>query len=342
MSSPPPPEDEPLVVAQRPRESAIVEGNLAEAPVFVLDPQLARPLRNGLRHPDDYVRRVSMPQVRRGELVDKSVTVTASPEYGFPTIFALRCLVAILDIGYKRGANDGIIPVTRHEIAKAVGHSRPSTGLYTDILNQLWAMRTVSVDFREFWWDRANKSRLGTVVARGLIADFRFLDTRRHQKTPLAADGLPHNFVQLPALLLASLRAGYHHGVDLQYLNALRRPLSQRLYVYLAKKDAPWDGQPEGKVRESYQEGLQLLSAKMNLRDTRPSAARRALEPALSALQAPLPVGAAQGRPRRFLKAFRFIEDAQGRPSLVLEFHDEKRAMVEALVERELRKPVSP
>lgn len=81
--------------------------------------------------------------------------------------------------------------------------------------------------------------------------------------------------IQLSPVLFESLRRGYCNGVDLDYVNRLKSPLAQRLYLYLTKKDHQ---------RLSYVESLKTLATKMNLRATKPSAIKEALVPALRTL----------------------------------------------------------
>ena len=85
-----------MVLVRRPSESAGSEGNLAELPIWVLHSKEARPKLNS-----DYSKTIDLGTVLNedGRALERTITITAAPKYGFPTMFAYRVLLAILQEG---------------------------------------------------------------------------------------------------------------------------------------------------------------------------------------------------------------------------------------------------
>jgi hypothetical protein len=288
------PEPAEPILSSRPAESAISEGNLVENPLFVLTNKEARPLdENGEIRLADYEKVVHIGLERVGtELAERRVVMNASPKYGFPTMFAYRLLLAVIQRAQQAGFGGPKVFIGRHEIATALGYSRPSSAVYADIENACFAMTAMTIEFGNTWYERREGHHRGRRGGAHLINEFDFQDERLGG----SAGGRSH--VTLGDLLFDSLRAGYFHGVDLRYMNALKSPLAQRLYAYLTKKDHQKLG---------YCEGIREIAAKLNLKKRKPSAILKALGPALDLLQREVPV-AGSARPRRFIGDWRFDE----------------------------------
>jgi hypothetical protein len=281
-------------VVRHPRGDAISEGNLLEHPIFVLTNKEAKPVgANREIHPSDYVRTAYFS--REGEEGERSLVIKASPHHGFPTMFGYRIMVALFEEAKRCGFDSPRIHLSRHDLAKRIGFDRPSKEDYNDLVNALQALRTLNIEYRRVWYDKVQKSHRGHEVCAGLISEFNFHDERQ-AATPLVlmpGTRKSASYIRISDLVFESLRAGYYNGVDLNYMNAIKRsPLAVRLYAYLTKKDA---------LRDTYSENLQGLAAKLNLKRRSPSAICKNLIPALEILSTPVEVS-------RRSESYRYLE----------------------------------
>jgi len=281
----------------KPDEFTLAEGNLAELPIFVLSNKEAKP-----KELADYKRHVVLgTRHENGQEVERSVTVTANPAYGFPTMLANRVLHAVIAASQEQRFESPFVFITRHQIAVKLGYQQPGATEYRLILDALKALRSIVLVAADCWHDKNKKTREGSVKSAGLIADFDFKDERVQSQLPLLnRDGVPQrSYVKLSDLVYASLRAGYHFGIELPYLSALG-PLPGRLYEYLTKKDDQ---------KTTYTEGVKSLGRKMNLKKTAPSDIMAALGPALDSLQREVAVPSVERR-RRFLESWKYDREA--------------------------------
>ncbi|MGA9521494.1 MAG: replication initiator protein A, partial [Myxococcaceae bacterium] len=323
-----------VALARRPAEAAISEGNLAENPLFVLNNKDAKPPigvdANGKPDLSLYTRVLSIGKtIDAGTEVERSVTLKANPQFGYPTMFAYRLLIAIIEEARRHDFASPTVYISRHALASRLGMKRPGHKEYKDIENALEAMRTLSLRFAETWYQKREGKR-GSVQCDGLISSFRFVDDRQ-VALPFVQNeeaSSKRSYVRMSDILFESLKNNYFHGVDLDYMNALKTPLAQRLYAYLAKKD---------NNRPSYSEDVRLLASKLNLKKRAPSAIWDALDPQSSsrADSGPLELlrreteveySGQQLRTRRFLE--RWVADRKTN-LLTVFFYDETRAEVE-------------
>lgn len=318
-------------IARRPAESAISEGNLAENPIFVLSNKDAKPPiglgADGKPDLSEYTRSIFVGKSQLdGREIERSVTLKANPQFGFPTMFAYRLLIAIIDECRKTNFQSPLVYINRNELAQRLGNKKPGKSDYLDIQNALEAMRTLSLQFSDTWYDK-KKGQRGNILCEGLIAGFRFVDDRQATLPLPGFKGIDpkRSYVKLSDVLFASLRENYFHGVDLDYMNALKSPLAQRLYAYLAKKDYR---------KQSYSEDIRLLASKLNLKKRSPSAIWDMLEPKKSGRNAgPLELlrretrvdSDGKVRPRRFLESW--VADRE-KQMLTVYFYDEVRSQV--------------
>jgi hypothetical protein len=79
-------------LARKPDESAVAEGNIAENPIFVLTNKEAKPAFTSKEKAKRlYTRAISVSrEMLAGRPVERSVTLTANPNFGYPTMFACR------------------------------------------------------------------------------------------------------------------------------------------------------------------------------------------------------------------------------------------------------------
>lgn len=286
---------------RRPVESAISEGNLVENPIFVLTNKEARPLgKNGEVHPADYTRTLMITTSESsGHTVEKSIVISAHQKYGFPTMFAYRILIALFDEAKKKNFSDPVIHISRNELAKRIGYDIPGSKVYADISNALNALRTLNIEYRNTWYEKGSGRHPGKESCAGLISEYNFEDERLAEKPAPGSPIQIGSWIRISDLIFNSLRAGYYNGVDLQYMNAVKKsPLAVRLYAYLAKKD----------VRGVYTENLKGLAAKLNLKRKAPSAIYKDLAPALDLLASAMPVGKLDEQ-RKFIDTWKIPPD---------------------------------
>jgi hypothetical protein len=180
-----------------------------------------------------------------------------------------------------------------------VGCENPCKKDYDDVVNALLALRTLNIEYRNTWWDKGQRKHPGRLAVAGLLSEFDFCDERQVSQRP--GEPAPRrSYVRISDMVFESLKAGYFNGVDLGYMNLLKRsPLSVRLYSYLAKKD---------NARTIYSENLQGLAMKLNLKRKSPSAIYKCLAPALEQLAEATPTGQ-KNEARRFLESWTIPKD---------------------------------
>ena len=304
---------------RRPREDSIFEGNVSELPLWALSDRFAIPrikvtdskgVERKVPDPKALTRLVQLPPVTLddGSVASPTVEIIANQEFGFPTMFAARVLAVILEKAGERPGkwvDSDVVNISRWEIATRLGYKAGSIGktTYESIEKALEALRSTTLEFRSSWYIRRNGNRANLVKASGLISEFQFYDERRERQATLEVvpPETSRSYVRLSDLLLKSLREGYYHGIDVDYLNALASPLAERLYLYLAKRD--------GDAKATYQEGLRQLASKLSLQATAPSVILRHIIPALERLKDPLLL--TTGTRRQFLKSFMYYKEKE-------------------------------
>jgi hypothetical protein len=161
----------PLPV-RRPSESAITEGNLAELPIWVLSNKEARRLSSTASL--DAVTLATYTKVL--QLAEgSSVAIEASPKHGFPTMFAYRVLLVVLDTAQKDGLQSRLVRLSRYDIALRLGYRQPGSAVYDDIENALRSLASIKFEFRDSWCQRNGSGRRGALGFTGLAeADYFF------------------------------------------------------------------------------------------------------------------------------------------------------------------------
>jgi hypothetical protein len=258
-------------------ETAVAEGNVLEHPIFKLSNKEARPHRgkdksgNYLRVEGDYTtQHVLSPGSR--------VVIEASIQHGYPTVFGMRVLLAIIEKSRSLGFPARRVPITMAEIARSLGEPEAGGRLYKLIKHAVATLNSLRLAFENAWYDTATKTTVMNTGAEHIITAYSLGGPKGGPQQQLSF-GYTEDFVELGERLFESLRAGYRIGVDLDYLNALRSSTAQRLYAYLTKKD--------GGGRAQYSENLISLAGKLPLGPRFPSQIRRIIEPALRELERP-------------------------------------------------------
>lgn len=281
------------LTARRPDEAAIAEGNLVEHPLFVLTNKEAKPKDKAA-----YVKVIPLGTILVGsKAVERTIKLNASTEYGYPTTFGYRILLALIELARRNHFESPKVRTSRHQLAQLIGIKSPGKREYDDIENACHAMAAMYITFRGTWYDKQTKAKSQDRDGVHLLERVQFRDERQATLPGLEGDTLESGYVTLGAALFESLRAGYFNGVDLDYINALNRSsLAQVLYAYLTKKD-------QGK--RALTRSLKDLAMRFNLKKRTPSALYDAFTPAFELLTRPLEVGT-NSRPKRFLESWSF------------------------------------
>ena len=73
-----------------------------------------------------YTRTISISrEMLAGRPVERSLTLTANSNFGYPTMFACRVLVALIDEAMKNGLKSDTVGISRNELLRRVGAMVP-------------------------------------------------------------------------------------------------------------------------------------------------------------------------------------------------------------------------
>ena len=253
-------------------ETSVVEGNIVEHPLFKLSNREAKPHhgigKDGrlIQYKEDYTCTYELGSGAR-------IIIEADMHHGYPTVFGMRVLLAILEHSRSLGFPSRRVPITRAEIARYLGMyegSRPGGYQFSYIVEAVRALQGIKIIFENTWYDTIKRMRT-SVAGEQIITGFNF-DSKDCE-----------GFVELGERFYESLKVGYRVGIDMDYINGLDSPTAQRLYVYLTKKD--------GEGRSSYTENMCSLAKKLPIANTKPNHILRTLEPALKLLEKPCKSG---------------------------------------------------
>jgi len=311
-----------------PRERTVVEGNVVEHPIWKLSNRYAKPMRKVLdehgelvldaktkkpvliQNVEDYTRTIDLGLDPHDARKRRALVITASLHFGYPTVYAFRILVVIVEKAHALKYASQKIEITPTEITKGLGITKPGGTDYRNIYDALNALENMSLVYVDTYWDITSKRVHPGRRTERLIKKSVFKATREESQPVTMpfpgipapeqkmgalgaeADAEPENYVELGDGIWLSLKAGYRFTVDRDYLNRLGDETTQRLYTYLAKKD-----------RDSpfYNEHVVNVGRRLGLAKTRPSAITAILRRTCEHLQTPLePDGKA------FLKWFDF------------------------------------
>ena len=285
----------------KPREPSFAEGNLGELPLFVLNRNDARPTLT-----KDLVRTVDLGVGADGK--SRRITVEAGASTGFPTMFGALVLQVIIERALEQGLTDGKVEITRHRIARRLGYRRPQASDLDRINKACEKLAGVRFKLENTWWHRAPRTPAQTGGATSTA------DRDAGQLAPKGEEALavmPHGrlreiemgglldtvrltasggcYVTLGERLFESIKNRYIYPLGLDYLVALRSPVAQRIYMYLAKKDDTLQ----------FVEYIKSFGRKVGLNKTAPSAILAALGPALDRLKDEIEVHPPDGQAER-------------------------------------------
>jgi hypothetical protein len=272
-------------------ENHVAEGNVLEHPIFKLSNKMARPNRgrdkdgNVLLAKEDYISQYELaPGVK--------IIIEADLHHGYPTTFGMRVLLAVIQKSRSLGYPSRRVFITIAEIAQLL--NLPHGGhQYSLIKKAILSLNGLRIIFENLWYDKINRTIIPITGAEHLVTDFQIGKVKKRSKPIQLEFDFVGDYIELGSRLFESLRAGYRIGIDLDYINELENPCSQRLYAYLTKKD--------GDGRVEYCESIVSLAKKLPLTATMPSDIIRILKPALEELKGQKQSG------KRFLVNYKFV-----------------------------------
>jgi hypothetical protein len=311
-------EQQELLPGIPPRERTVVEGNIVEHPIWKLTNRQAKPLRTMVdketgkvlvdpktgrpeqyADPADYTLDIDLGSAPDDARKRRRLHITASVHHGFPTVFAFRVLVVIVEKAHALNYASQKVEITPTEIVKGLGIEKRGGSTYRGIYDALNALESVELCYVDTYYDITSKRVTPGRRTERLVKKSVFKATRDDDAPPprsLTLAGLelpefpdappappaapqePENFVELGDGLWLSLTSGYRFPVDREYLNDLPNELTQRVYSYLTKKDG---------ASQRYEENIVSLGRRLGLSKTTPSDIRDSLEPALAVLATP-------------------------------------------------------
>ena len=330
----------PLSPRVPPRERTVVEGNIVEHPIWKLTNRQAKPMRNMIdkatgkvlvdpstgkpqQYPDpaDYTLELDLGRAPDDARKRRRLKIVASVHHGYPTVFAFRVLVVVIERAHALGYVSQKVEITPTEIVNGLGIEKRGGSTYRAIYDALNALEGIELCYIDTYYDVTSKRvtpgrRTERLVKKSVFKATREDDTPASRSLAFAGVKLPaapaapasgpevvptpgpppnelDNYVELGDGLWLSLTSGYRFPVDREYLNDLPNELTQRLYSYLTKKDSR---------SPAYQENVVSLGRRIGLSKTAPSDIRDSLDPALTILETPRgPSGKVFLRSHRYL-----------------------------------------
>lgn len=198
------------------------ELNLVEFPLCALAHRLRPDLKT--LHFEDQIW-----DERRGELVNRQLTVTGSDAYGLPTALDDEVLLGLIQLTKLRGFANRKVPFTRYQLLRLLGW-RDETKNYERLEASLNRWTGVTLYYRNAWW---NKSRGCWVDEKFHVLDNVRLCHRRDRQRSMN-DGLSA-FVWND-VLFNSFNAGNLKSIDFDFFKALKGVVAKRLYRFLDKR----------------------------------------------------------------------------------------------------------
>ena len=169
-----------------------------------------------------------------GRLVERKVTITASPEYGLPTYYDEEVLFGILQLTHRRRREDPaggwpkVVSFSRYELAKLLGLKHGGEA-YRRLSRSIRRLGTTTYEFAYAWFDHANeKWKAGVGV--------NFLQKFEWDEPPEGIRGTEGRFtITWNDDIHRSFEAGYLRDINYLEYRAMRLPLAKALYRFLGK-----------------------------------------------------------------------------------------------------------
>jgi len=167
---------------------------------------------------------------RRGQVVTRRLTVTASDKFGLPTAKDDELLLGLMQLTFKaNGFTDRHVNFTRLELLKLLGWEDTGQN-YRRIDTSLSRWAGVLLHWENSWWDKQQQS--WTTRGFHIIESYEINDSRQ-------ANGqleLPYSRFTWNEIIFKNFSSGYLKRLDLDFYLSLRHATSKRMYRFLDKR----------------------------------------------------------------------------------------------------------
>ncbi|QEG36250.1 replication initiator protein A [Bythopirellula goksoeyrii] len=167
-----------------------------------------------------------------GKPLHQKLTITGSDKYGLPTITHHKLLVALLQVFNERGDyNNPRIEFTRYELLKKVGW--PDDAHYYRVTREaLKIWKGVTLYYENAWWVDGKFKTKGF----SLIDDFELFEKKRGTGRRTKGEQIQDpSYVVLGSVVVEEFRKERTKGLDYEFYQRLKYPVSKQLYRYLDK-----------------------------------------------------------------------------------------------------------
>ncbi|MEM7012819.1 MAG: replication initiator protein A [Verrucomicrobiota bacterium] len=195
------------------------ELNLAEFPISVVA-ESAQPGKLTLRFSD------SIRDQASGEMVDRSVTVHGTEEWGLPAAQDDEVMIGLLQLCYMNNWPKQF-QFTRYQLCKLLRWSMGGAS-YRRLYQALHRLSTTNYNYRYAWRDKTNQEWIPSHVF-SYIQGLKIHEAERPTDSGLCEVTWSDDFFK-------SLEAGNLKGLDFGFYVRLKRSISKRLYRFLDKR----------------------------------------------------------------------------------------------------------
>ncbi len=167
---------------------------------------------------------------RRGQLVTRRLTVTASDKFGLPTAKDDEILLGLMQLSFAANKfTDRHVNFTRLELLKLLGWEDTGQN-YRRIDTSLSRWAGVLLHWENSWWDKQQQS--WTTRGFHIIESYEINDSRQ-AKGQLE---LPYSRFTWNEIIFKNFHSGYLKRLDLDFYLSLRHATSKRMYRFLDKR----------------------------------------------------------------------------------------------------------
>lgn len=211
---------------------------------------------------------------KTGGVLEQTWIVSGNAEFGLPTEFAERVLVALMSITAREHFASRKVPFTRYRILKMLGLTTGKRN-YNAVKKALAQLVGVTIYSQGAFWDKEKQKRVTVEKGFHLLEDYwlKNFDIDDDEDE----EGI-NGYIVWGERFWKSFKAGYIKNLDLSFYYGLENTLARRLYRFLDKRMH---------YQDTYQIDVFELAARLGMKTYRyPSDVTSKLKPAFKELQA--------------------------------------------------------
>ncbi len=206
------------------------EMNLVEFPVALLAERAPKGIYT-LKFQDEVRNQAS------NQIIQRQVTVAATPEYGLPTAKDEELLLGLLQLTkITNEFTDPKVLFSRYQLIDLLNWKQEGAS-YHRLEKSFDRWKSTSLTYTNAWRDN-HKKTWTTRRGFGFLDSYQFRDSRSSRKGDQQRD-LPfdelHSEFRWNSVLFDSIQSGYLKKLDYSLVQRLKSPASKRLYRYLDK-----------------------------------------------------------------------------------------------------------